>query len=106
MDVDRSNSSRSRKVLAKRALWGVLKTHAKMMEYTRIGFKNHPLISSVYVRFLIKNASIGRVIKLEAENMSLKSKIKEVETLAKEARKQSDLAMNRADEAKKAAAKK
>ena len=106
LDVDKNDAVGSRKLLAKRALWGVIKTHAKMAEYTRIGFKNHPHISSVYVRYLIKHAGIERVIKLEAENLALKERLRDLETLVKEVRKKADTAMNRADEAKKLASKK
>ena len=104
--MDKSDAVGFRKLLAKRALWGVIKTHAKMAEYTRIGFKNHPHISSVCVRYLIKHAGIGKVIKLEAEVVALKERLREVEALAREIKRKADTAMNRADEAKKLAAKK
>lgn len=74
LDVDKSDVGESRKVLARRVLWGILQTHAKMKEYLSVGFKNHPSVSSEYVRFLVQNASVGRVTKLEQENKDLKEK--------------------------------
>lgn len=58
----------TQKLLAKRVLWGILQTHQKMKEYTSIGFKNHPSIRSKYVQFLIQNANIGKMVKLEESN--------------------------------------
>ena len=92
--------------LARRALWGVLQTQMKMKEYIRIGIKNHPSISSEYVRFLIQKASLGRVARLEKENQALREQLKEVESVAREAKRKGETALNRADEAKKLAAKK
>ena len=51
LDVDKNNESKSRKTLARRALWGVLQTHMKMKEYLKVGIKNHHSISSEYVAF-------------------------------------------------------
>ena len=54
-----------------------------MKEYLKYGFKNHPSISSEYVRFLIKNSGMGKIIKLEAENKVLKENLATVDELAK-----------------------
>ena len=105
LDVIKSNAEKSKRVLARRALWGVLQTHMKMKEYIRIGIKNHPSISSEYVRFLIQKASLGRVSRLEAEYRALKEQVRKIESVAKEAKRKGETALNRADEAKKLAAK-
>ena len=105
LDVDKTNETHSRKMLARRALWGILQTHAKMREYLRVGFKNHPSVSSEYVRFLIQNASAGKVSKLELEIKGLKERLTAVEVLAKNAMKKGETALNRADKAKKLAKK-
>ena len=105
LDVIKSNAEKSKRVLARRTLWGVLQTHMKMKEYIRIGIKNHPSISSEYVRFLIQKASLGRVARLENENKLLKDQLKEVEGMAKEAKRKGETAMNRADETKRIAQK-
>lgn len=79
LDVIKNDELKSRKVLARRDLWGFLQTHVKMREYTRVGIKNHPSISLEYFRFLIQKASLGRVAKLEAENRLLRTQIDELE---------------------------
>ena len=78
----------------------------KMKEYLRVGIKNHPSISSEYVRFLIQNSGVGKVAKLQSENAILRSKLTEVETIARDAKRKGETALNRADEAKKLCAKK
>ena len=105
LDVDKQDKDRARKQLAKRALWGVIQTHGKMKEYLKVGFKNHPSISSEYVRFLIQHASIGRVERLEAQNTSLKDRVQAVDELARAAMRKGETALNRAEEAKKLAKK-
>jgi len=100
LDVNKVEEAGSRKVLARRAVWSVLKTHAKMTEYTWIGFKNHPSISSVYVRFLIKNTSIGQVIKLESDNKQFGDRLKEAEAMARDRKRKGETTMNRVNEAK------
>ena len=71
-----------------------------MREYKRIEFKNHPTISFEYVCFLVKNAIVGGVTCLEAENKLLKDKLLEVEAIAKNAMKKGETALNRADKVK------
>ena len=58
-----------------------------------------------YVRFLIQNASIGRVVKLELENKMLKESIKAMEASVKAATKTATTALNRVDDLKKASKK-
>ena len=101
LDIDKSDELKSRKTLARRALWGVLQTHMRMKEYLRVGIKNHPSISSEYVRFLIQKSAVGKVEKLQSQNAMLESRLTEVETIAKEAKRKGETALNRADEAKK-----
>ena len=105
LDVDKSDELKSRKTLARRALWGILQTHMKMKEYLKVGIKNHHSISSEYVRFLIQKSAVGKVEKLQNENALLQSKLKEVEVIAKEAKRKGETALNRADEAEKLCAK-
>ena len=106
LDVDKNDELKSRKTLARRALWGVLQTHIKMKEYLKVGIKNHPSISSEYVRFLIQKSAVGKVEKLSKENEALRTRLTEVESLAREAKRKGETALNRADEAKKLCAKK
>ena len=105
LDVDKQDKEGARKQLAKRALWGVIQTHGKMREYLKVGFKNHPSISSEYVRFLIQKASVGRVEKLETQCASLRDRVQGVEETARSALRKGETALNRADEAKKLAKK-
>ena len=77
-----------------------------MKEYLKVGFKNHPSVSSEYVRFLIQNASVGRVERLETQFASLKDRTQSVDEVARSALRKGETAPNRADEAKKIAQKK
>ena len=106
LDVDKQDKPGARKQLAKRALWGIIQTHGKMREYLRVGFKNHPSISSEYVRFLIQNASVGKVDRLETQLNSLKDRVQTIDDVARSALRKGETALNRADEAKKLAQKK
>ena len=77
-----------------------------MREYLRVGFKNHPSISSEYVRFLIQHASVGKVDRLESQFNSFKDRIQAIDEVARSALRKGETALNRADEAKKIAQKK
>ena len=101
LDVDKQDKEGARKLLARRTLWGVIQTHGKMREYMKIGFKNHPSISSEYVRFLIQNASVGRVIRLENQYGQVKERLQSIDDLAKAAMRKGETALNRAEEAKR-----
>ena len=104
--MNKQDKEGARKQLARRALWGVIQTHGKMKEYLKVGFKNHPSVSSEYVRFLIQNASVGRVERLETQFASLKDRTQSVDEVARSALRKGETALNRADEAKKIAQKK
>ena len=67
----------------------------------KIGFKNHPSTSSEYVRFLIQNASVGRVIRLENQYGQVKERLQSIDDLAKAAMRKGETALNRAEEAKR-----
>jgi hypothetical protein len=45
--------------------WATFQTHDVMSEYLTYKFKNHPSISSEYVRFLASNSGIEAVVKQE-----------------------------------------
>ena len=83
----------------------MIQTHGKMRKYIKVGFKNHPSVSSEYVRFLIQHASIGRVEKLEIQSNSLNDKLGTVDQLSRAAMRKGETALNRAEEAKRLAKK-
>ena len=97
LDIDKSNELLSRKTLARRVLWGVLQTHGKMREYIKVGFKNHHSVSSEIVWFLVQNSSVGKVPKLETGNKLLRTQLDEVTTIACNAMKKGETALNCAD---------
>ena len=51
-----------------RYLLGILRTHAKMEEFVRARFENHPVIASEYVKFFATNSATSKV---EAINLRL-----------------------------------
>ena len=60
MDKERSfvreqMNTRSQKKTAVAIMWGCLKTHRVMEEYSRYGIENHPSVAAQYVKFLVQN---------------------------------------------------
>ena len=95
MDMDKERSfvrERLDTKSAKRAsiamIWGVLKTHAVMSEYTKRGIGNHPSVAFQYVKFLILNHT-------------LLASIAEIKQVAKEAKVMLSSASNGLDQLKK-----
>ena len=93
-------------VMAVGALWGTFSTHQVMREYTRHGIENHPSIASEYVRFLVANCGLNRVASLEKRLISMEKEVKDLRSATAEVKKAATTAANKADEAKKLAAKK
>ena len=106
LDVDRKDELNSRKTLACRAVLRVLQTHMKMKEFIKVGFKNHHVVSSEYVQFLVQKSNIGKVAKLENKTSVLESRVSEAKDVAREAKRKGETALNWADEAKKLCKKK
>ena len=92
--------------LATDSLWATLRTLSVMQEYQKHGIENHPAISAAYVRFLVSHSGQGEIAKFKKELGSLSSKLDTVKAAAKAAQCASSTAVNAANEAKKAAAKK
>jgi hypothetical protein len=71
-------------------IYHVLLTIDVLEEFRQVGFKNHSVISSEYVKFLSTNTGYdsiekltGRMNKLEIENKDLKTQVKEAVNSAK-----------------------
>ena len=99
LDVDKQDKEGARKQLAKRALWSVIQTHGKMKEYLKVGFKNHPSVSSEYVRFLIQNASVGKVDRLETQVTSMRDRVQTEDEVTSSVLRKGETTLNLADEA-------
>ncbi len=82
-------------------LWGVFKTHDVMASYKRHKFKNHPSISSEYVKFLASNSSNDMIDKLLVRVGNLDSLVKTLTTDLGKTNGTASLAQNRAAEGKK-----
>jgi hypothetical protein len=75
-------------------LYTLLKTHGVMMDLVRHEIKNHPIVSSAYVKFLATHTPIGEVRKLRED-------FKTMSLLVKSAQAESKKAINVASEASK-----
>jgi hypothetical protein len=71
-----------------RVLFAMLKTHDEMAKFVLAEIKNHPVISSEYVKFLASHAPNAAVRKLE-------TKLAAVETIAKSAQAEAKKAMSK-----------
>ena len=94
------------KTMAVGVLWGTFATHQVMREYMINGVENHPSISSEYVRFLVANCGLERIVQLEAKATALTAELQEVKKIAQEAKKAAISASNKADQVEKASKKK
>jgi hypothetical protein len=94
------------KTMAVGVLWGTFATHQVMREYMINGVENHPSISSEYVRFLVANCGLERIVQLEAKATALTTELQEVKKMAQEAKKAAISASNKADQVEKASKKK
>ena len=98
VDMDKERSfvreqldTRSQKSTAVAIMWGWLRTHRLMEEYSRHGIENHPSVAAQYVKFLVQN----RV----DENM--KKTVEDAVQLSKDAKSMAASASNGLDQMKK-----
>ena len=89
--------------LATDALWATLRTISVMQDYMKHGIENHPAISAEYVRFWVSNSALGSISRFESQLKMLSTKLDEVSSQAKAAQSSASAAVNKANEAAKAA---
>mmetsp|Transcript_58127 Transcript_58127/g.69339 ORF Transcript_58127/g.69339 Transcript_58127/m.69339 type:complete len:90 (+) Transcript_58127:671-940(+) len=70
-----------------------------MNEFTSVSFKDHPAISSEYVKFLVSDTGFEKVERIEKLLRELKEISRNVEKIAQEANKSSNTMGNKAKEA-------
>jgi hypothetical protein len=68
-----------------KVLFTLLKTHGVMMDLVRHEIKNHPIVSSAYVKFLATHSPIGEVRKLREELKTMNLLVKSAQAEAKKA---------------------
>ncbi len=81
-------------------LWATFQTHDVMSEYLTFKFKNHPSISSEYVKFLASNSGIEAVVKLTDGLKKMELDVRDAVSKLTSAVKKADSAGNKADEVK------
>ena len=82
-------------------LYGVLRTHDVMTEYVKARFKNHPSVSSEYIRFLSTNSGFESLKTLEDQVDSLKKTSCQLVKDVTAAKKASDTASSSINTVKK-----
>ena len=82
-------------------LYGVLRTHDVMSDYVKARFKNHPSVSSEYIRFLSTNSGFESLKTLEDQVESLKRTSAQLVKDVTSAKKASDTASSTVDSVKK-----
>ena len=83
-------------------LWGVFKTHDVMAEFKRHKFRNHPSISSEYVKFLASNSGNDLIDKVVLRVSALETTSKTHTSEITKANSTASVAQNKASEVKKA----
>jgi hypothetical protein len=68
-----------------KVLFTLLKTHAVMLDLVRHEIKNHPIVSSAYVKFLATHSPMGEVRKLRDEFKPMNLLVKSAQAEAKKA---------------------
>ena len=81
-------------------LWATFQTHDVMSEYLTYKFKNHPSISSEYVKFLASNSGIEAVVKLTDGLKKMELDVRDAVSKLTSAVKKANSAGNKADEVK------
>jgi hypothetical protein len=83
---------------ASHVLYAVFRTLDVMSDFKKYKFKNHPCISSEFVKFMASNSGMDSIKKLEDRVKSLESDLKEALNKVKVASVKADTASNKADQ--------
>ena len=87
--------------LAAHVWYGVSRTHDVMKEFGVMDFKNHPAMSSEYVKFLATNSGMELIEAIDGKIKTVKDELKELKQLAQNASKAATSAANKADDVTK-----
>lgn len=68
-----------------KVLFTLLKTHEVMLDLVQHEIKNHPIVSSAYVKFLATHSPMGEVRKLREELKTMNLLVKSAQAEAKKA---------------------
>jgi hypothetical protein len=85
---------------ASHVLYAVFRT-LDVSDFKKYKFKNHPCISSEFVKFMASNSGMDSIEKLEDRVKSLESDLKEARDKVKVASVKADTASNKADQSTK-----
>jgi hypothetical protein len=83
---------------ASHVLYAIFRTLDVMSDFKKYKFKNHPCISSEFVKFMASNSGMDSIKKLEDRVKSLESDLKEALNKVKVASVKADTASNKADQ--------
>jgi hypothetical protein len=86
---------------ASHVLYAVFRTLDVMSDFKKYKFKNHPCISSEFVKFMASNSGMDSIKKLEDRVKSLESDLKEALNKVKVASVKADTASNKAEQSTK-----
>jgi hypothetical protein len=86
---------------ASHVLYAVFRTLDVMSAFKKYKYKNHPCISSEFVKFMASNSGMDSIKKLEDRVKSLESDLKEALNKVKTASVKADTASNKADQSTK-----
>ena len=87
--------------LAAHVWYGVSRTHDVMKEFGVMDFKNHPAMSSEYVKFLATNSGMELIDSIDGKIKLIKDELKDTKQVAQNAAKAATSAANKADDVMK-----
>ena len=87
--------------LAANVWYGVARTHDVMNEFVSMDFKNHPAMSSEYVKFLATNSGMELIEAIDRKLKTMKEEIRELKQAAQSATNAATSAANKADDVSK-----
>jgi hypothetical protein len=83
---------------ASHVLYATFRTLDEMAIFKKFKYKNHPCISSEFVKFMASNSGLDSIKKLEARVKTLEGELKEAREKAKSSATKADTASNKADQ--------
>ena len=87
--------------LAANVWYGVARTHDVMNEFVTMDFKNHPAMSSEYVKFLATNSGMELIEAIDGKLKTMKEEVRDLKQAAQSATKAATSAANKADDVSK-----
>mmetsp|Transcript_30744 Transcript_30744/g.46613 ORF Transcript_30744/g.46613 Transcript_30744/m.46613 type:complete len:176 (+) Transcript_30744:1153-1680(+) len=103
--VSNSLNTVDRKALASIIWYSGCQTHDVMLEFQALDWKDHSVISGVYIRYMVENSQSTAPTTFESQIKELTASLSSTEKVAKSAKKAASSASSKADLAKKEAKK-